>query len=81
MPKRCSTRCRASLSRQAGEHPARRAGGTYCAQGTLQALTVTPGTDGVLATIELEPDAAVDALPDGIYARWQSTPIISPMFQ
>ncbi|MDU7649084.1 MAG: HlyD family secretion protein [Klebsiella michiganensis] len=44
-------------------------GGTYQAQGTLQALTVTPGTDGVLATIELEPDAAVDALPDGIYAQ------------
>ena len=44
-------------------------GGTYQAQGTLQALTVTPGTDGVLATIELEPNAAVDALPDGIYAQ------------
>jgi multidrug resistance efflux pump len=57
------------LSRQAGEHPAGRPGGTYQAQGTLQALTVTPGTDGVLATIELEPDAAVDALPDGIYAQ------------
>jgi multidrug resistance efflux pump len=39
------------------------------ALGTLQTLKVTPGTDGVLATIELEPDAAVDALPDGIYAQ------------
>ena len=29
---------------------------------------MTPGTDGVLAAIELEPNAAVDALPDGIYA-------------
>jgi multidrug resistance efflux pump len=35
----------------------------------LQSLTVTPGTDGVLATIELDPNADVDALPDGIYAQ------------
>lgn len=70
-------RCRSGVQRAAG--PVFRGklvsilpvvpGGTYQAQGTLQALTVTPGTDGVLATIELEPDAAVDALPDGIYAR------------
>lgn len=53
-------------------------GGTYQAQGALQSLTVTPGTDGVQAIIELSPDAEVDALPDGIYARWRSTRTISP---
>ena len=44
-------------------------GGSYQAQGALQSLTVVPGTDGVLATIELDPNADVDALPDGIYAQ------------
>ncbi|HHR1109526.1 TPA: HlyD family secretion protein [Raoultella ornithinolytica] len=44
-------------------------GGSYQAQGALQSLTVLPGTDGVLATIELEPNADVDSLPDGIYAQ------------
>ncbi|WP_145516646.1 HlyD family secretion protein [Yersinia aleksiciae] len=44
-------------------------GGTYQAQGTLQSLSVTPGTDGVLAVIDMEPNADVDALPDGIYAQ------------
>ncbi|WP_312268395.1 HlyD family secretion protein [Pseudescherichia sp.] len=44
-------------------------GGSYQAQGALQSLTVVPGTDGVLGTIELEPNAEVDALPDGIYAQ------------
>lgn len=44
-------------------------GGSYQAQGSLQSLTLTPGTDGVLAVIELAPNAAVDALPDGIFAQ------------
>lgn len=44
-------------------------GGTYQAQGTLQNLTLAPGSDGVLAVIELTPNAEVDALPDGIYAQ------------
>ncbi|MCS2170982.1 HlyD family secretion protein [Scandinavium sp. TWS1a] len=44
-------------------------GGSYQAQGTLQSLTVVPGTDGVLALIELEPNAQVESLPDGIYAQ------------
>lgn len=44
-------------------------GGAYQAQGTLQSLTVVSGSDGVLATIELEPNADVDALPDGIFAQ------------
>lgn len=44
-------------------------GGSYQAQGTLQSLTLTPGSDGVLAVIELEPNAQVDALPDGIFAQ------------
>lgn len=44
-------------------------GGTYQAQGTLQSLTIAPGSDGVLAVIELKPNAEVDALPDGIYAQ------------
>ncbi|SUX82718.1 hemolysin D [Citrobacter koseri] len=35
----------------------------------LQSLSVTPGMDGVLALIELEPNSDVDALPDGIYAQ------------
>lgn len=56
-------------------------GGSYQAQGVLQSLTVVPGTDGVLGTIELDPDADIDALPDGIYARWQFTPTISAMFR
>lgn len=44
-------------------------GGTYQAQGTLQSLTIDAGSDGVLAVVELDPDAAVDALPDGIFAQ------------
>lgn len=44
-------------------------GGSYQAQGALQSLSVVPGTDGVLALIDLEPNADVDALPDGIYAQ------------
>jgi len=44
-------------------------GGSYQAQGTLQSLTLTPGSDGVLAVIELEPNTQVDALPDGIFAQ------------
>ncbi|WP_145559103.1 HlyD family secretion protein [Yersinia mollaretii] len=44
-------------------------GGTYQAQGTLQSLSVTPGSDGVLAIIELESNADVEALPDGIFAQ------------
>lgn len=44
-------------------------GGSYQAQGTLQSLTAAPATDGVLALIELEPNAEVDALPDGIFAQ------------
>ncbi len=37
--------------------------------GRITVPTVVPGTDGVLTTIELDPNADVDALPDGIYAR------------
>ena len=44
-------------------------GGSYQAQGALQSLTLTPGSDGVLAVIELDPNAEVDALPDGIFAQ------------
>ncbi len=44
-------------------------GGSYQAQGVLQQLTVVPGTDGVLGTIELDPNDDIDALPDGIYAQ------------
>ena len=44
-------------------------GGSYQAQGTLQSLNIVPGTDGVMALIELQPDGEVDALPDGIYAQ------------
>lgn len=44
-------------------------GGSYQAQGTLQSLSVVPGSDGVLALIELEPNAQVDSLPDGIFAQ------------
>jgi multidrug resistance efflux pump len=44
-------------------------GGSYQAQGSLQSLTLTPGSDGVLALIELAPNAEVDALPDGIFAQ------------
>lgn len=69
MLKRCSTRCRDRSFAASWLASCQSCRGTYQAQGTLQALTVTPGTDGVLATIELEPDAAVDALPDGIYAQ------------
>jgi multidrug resistance efflux pump len=43
--------------------------GTYQAQGTLQSLSMIPGSDGVLAVIELEPNADVDSLPDGIFAQ------------
>ena len=44
-------------------------GGSYQAQGALQSLSAAPGSDGVLAVIELNPGADLDALPDGIYAQ------------
>lgn len=44
-------------------------GGTYQAQGTLQSLNIVPGTDGVLAIIELQENAEIDVLPDGIFAQ------------
>lgn len=44
-------------------------GGSYQAQGTLQSLTIVPGTDGVLAVIDLAPNVDVEALPDGIFAQ------------
>jgi multidrug resistance efflux pump len=44
-------------------------GGSYQAQGTLQSLNIVPGTDGVIALVELAPNADVDALPDGIFAQ------------
>ncbi|WP_054178007.1 HlyD family secretion protein [Trabulsiella odontotermitis] len=44
-------------------------GGSYQAQGTLQSLNIVPGSDGVIALIELAPAADVDALPDGIFAQ------------
>ena len=44
-------------------------GGSYQAQGALQSLTVVPGTDGVMALIDLDPNEEVDSLPDGIYAQ------------
>ena len=43
--------------------------GAYQSQGTLQTLNITPGGDGVIATIILDPNEEVDALPDGIYAQ------------
>lgn len=58
-----------------------RAGGFLSGAGVLQSLTVVPGTDGVLGTIELDPNDDIDALPDGIYARWRFTPTISAMFR
>lgn len=44
-------------------------GGAYQAQGTLQSLNIVPGSDGVLAVIELDPNVDIDALPDGIFAQ------------
>lgn len=44
-------------------------GGTYQAQGTLQSLNIVPGTDGVLAIIEMQENAEIDVLPDGIFAQ------------
>ncbi|EOV8484566.1 HlyD family secretion protein [Klebsiella aerogenes] len=44
-------------------------GGSYQAQGVLQSLSIVPGKDGVMATIELESNTAIDSLPDGIYAQ------------
>ncbi len=52
-----------------GTYAAALPGGSYQAQGVLQSLTVVPGTDGVLGTIELDPNDDIDALPDGIYAQ------------
>lgn len=43
--------------------------GAYQSQGTLQTLNITPGGDGVIATIILDPNEEIDALPDGIYAQ------------
>lgn len=44
-------------------------GGTYQSTGVLQSLNTTPGSEGVIATIELDDNADLNALPDGIYAQ------------
>ncbi|AMG92660.1 HlyD family secretion protein [Citrobacter amalonaticus] len=44
-------------------------GGTYQSTGTLQSLNTVPGSEGVIATIELNDHADLSALPDGIYAQ------------
>lgn len=44
-------------------------GGTYQSTGTLQSLNTVPGSEGVIATIELNEHADLSALPDGIYAQ------------
>lgn len=44
-------------------------GGTYQSNGALQSLNSTPGSEGVIATIDLNDNAEVSALPDGIYAQ------------
>lgn len=44
-------------------------GGTYQSNGALQSLNSTPGSEGVIATIELNENVDVNALPDGIYAQ------------
>ncbi|NAF99251.1 HlyD family secretion protein, partial [Escherichia coli] len=44
-------------------------GGAYQSTGTLQTLNTEPGSDGVIATIELDEHTDLSALPDGIYAQ------------
>ncbi len=44
-------------------------GGTYQALGTLQSMTVAPGMDGLIGTIELEENVEINTLPDGVYAQ------------
>ncbi|MEN4927796.1 HlyD family secretion protein [Erwinia billingiae] len=44
-------------------------GGGYQAQGSLQSLNLTPGSDGVLVVIELDANPQIDSLPDGIFAQ------------
>lgn len=43
--------------------------GGYQAQGSLQSLNLTPGSDGVLVVIELDANPQIDSLPDGIFAQ------------
>ncbi|TNV20462.1 HlyD family secretion protein [Buttiauxella sp. B2] len=43
--------------------------GAYQASGTLQTLNIQPNGDGVMAMVELEPNADIESLPDGIYAQ------------
>ena len=65
----CLTLCRDRSSPASSPAFCRWCRGLVSGAGALQSLTVTPGTDGVQALIELEPNADVDALPDGIYAQ------------
>lgn len=44
-------------------------GGTYQSTGALQSLTSIPGSEGVIATIELDDNDALKELPDGIDAQ------------
>ncbi len=39
-----------------------------------------PGTDGVLGTIELDPNADIMPYPTASTPRWQFTPTISAIF-
>lgn len=69
MQKWCLTRYLAGVPRQTDQYFTCRARRFLSGAGVLQSLTVVPGTDGVLGTIELDPNDDIDALPDGIYAQ------------
>lgn len=43
--------------------------GAYYARGTLQSLNVTPGSNKVLVSIEVDNNQAEQQLPDGVAAQ------------
>lgn len=65
----CLTPCRVRFSAANWLPSVRPYRGTYQSNGALQSLNSTPGSEGVIATIELNDNVDVNALPDGIYAQ------------
>lgn len=69
MRKWCLMLCRKVFSGKLAAISPAVPGGAYQSTGTLQTLNTAPGSDGVIATIELDEHTDLSALPDGIYAQ------------
>ncbi len=80
MRKWCLTRYLGRCSRQTDQYFTCRARRFLSGAGGLQSLTVVPGTDGVLGTIELALTMISMPYPTAFTPRWQFTRPFQPCF-